>query len=279
VEEMKPLLQAAAPKHVDVSFGLDFNVPEVQADASQLRQVIMSVFANATEAIPPEGRGWVRVATCATDSLVRLEIEDNGSGMDGETRARIFDPFFTTKFIGRGLGLSAALGMVRGHGGAIQVFSNVGEGSRFVVELPLSHPLAARASLAASMVTAGARVVLVVDDEQVVRELARVALERQGITVLTAENGQEALEVFSQCADRVSLVLLDLTMPVMGGEEALRRLREIRPDIPIVLSSGYSETDALRLFAGKGLAGFVQKPYSASRLVDALNTILAASCQ
>jgi PAS domain S-box-containing protein len=272
LEEMKSLLQSATPAHVELVFALDPHLPEVEADAAQLRQIVMSVFANATEAVPQETRGQVRIATYSREGLACIEIHDNGRGMDAETQARIFDPFFTTKFMGRGLGLSAAQGLARGQRGSIEVASAVGEGSTFTITFPILER-EARHPVAFAAPAAGARVALVIDDEEVVRNLARIALERHGITVLTAENGQEALEVFSQYKDAISLVLLDLTMPVMGGEETLQRLRAIRPDVAVVLSSGYSEAEALRVFSDKGLAGFVQKPYSAGRLFDILSGI------
>jgi CheY-like chemotaxis protein len=151
------------------------------------------------------------------------------------------------------------------------VHSVLGEGSTFSVLLPpISQPVEHIGAAPQPPPAGDAGVVLVVDDEDIVRNLARVALQRRGYTVLTAENGQEALEIFQQHRDRISLVLLDLTMPVMGGEETLAGLQKIRRDVPVVLSSGYSEGEAMRLFAGKGLTGFIQKPYPPSRLVDAL---------
>ena len=274
LQDMQSMMHAAAPAHVELQIATD-NVPDVQADANQLKQVIMSLVTNALESIPAERRGRVVVRVYAIGAQVCVQVRDNGIGIDTERQSRIFDPFFTTKFLGRGLGLSAALGIVRSHRGTIEVESVPGEGSTFSILLPAIVPAPERPERAPRPeALPGARVVLVVDDEEVVRNLARVALERHGYTVITAENGQEALEIFQEQRDRISLVLLDLTMPVMGGEETLAGLKKLRPDVPVLLSSGYSEWEAMRLFSAKGLTGFIQKPYPPARLVEALRNVL-----
>jgi PAS domain S-box-containing protein len=278
--EMHPMLMAAVPPNVDLQVTAGSGLPDVHADASQIKQVIMSLITNAVESIPAGRRGKITVHVHQAGSQVCVQVQDNGAGMDAEMQSRIFDPFFTTKFLGRGLGLSAALGIVRSHRGSIEVESAAGEGSTFSILLPAIVPAAERsdrAPLAGG--PPGARLVLVVDDEEVVRNLARVALERHGYMVLTAENGQEALEIFQQERNRISLVLLDLTMPVMGGEETLAGLKKLRPDVPVLLSSGYSEWEAMRLFGAKGLTGFIQKPYPPSRLVETLRSALESANQ
>jgi CheY-like chemotaxis protein len=184
--------------------------------------------------------------------------------MDDATRARIFDPFFTTKFTGRGLGLAAVSGIIRGHCGAIDVETCLGAGTTFTIYLPVAVETE---SPHATPREAPARkgVVLVIDDEQVVLRTARAALERHGYRVLTASDGREGIEAFARDPRGIDLVLLDMTMPVMGGEETLRRLLAINPKVRVVGSSGYTEQEAVRRF-GTGLAGFLQKPYSTQRL-------------
>jgi len=184
--------------------------------------------------------------------------------MDEGTRARIFDPFFTTKFTGRGLGLSSVLGIVRGHKGFMTVDSQVGVGTKFRVFFPLSTtgvPLAANPAQQAP----GNGTILVVDDEDVVRRIAKIALQRLGYAVVTAVNGREALQLYSSNPGGIDMVLLDMTMPVMGGEDALKGLLEIRPDAVVLAMSGYDEREAKQRF-GNRIAGFLQKPFTPTQL-------------
>lgn len=288
VEEMLPLIQGSIPKSVSLRTDLARDLPPLDADGGQLHQVFMNLIINAAEACEGQSSGLVSVTTRLWEtgsgaessdpepgSYVALDVSDNGSGMDEETRARIFDPFFTTKFTGRGLGLSAVLGIIRSHKGAIRVTSSPGKGSTFLVLFPAaSTSLSPKVIPVAATRSAPRGAVLVVDDEEIVRRIARAALDQMGYQVIEAENGVQAVELFRIRHDEVSVVILDLTMPVMSGEETLRKLRAIDPQVKVILSSGFNEADATKHFAGKNLAGFLQKPYTLTRLSERLQAAL-----
>ncbi len=285
VQEMAKLLEASIPKSVRLRYQFDPHAGLVEADLSQMRQVLMNLILNAAQAIG--GRSGVvtvqvsamhcdadyLATTFADDQLdegdyVYLEVSDTGAGMTPEVQLRIFDPFFTTKETGRGLGLAATLGIIRGHRGAIKVYSEVGRGTTFKVLLPQhggAEPLRPRQERATGGFEAHGTV-LVVDDEEQVRRAAGRILERMGFEVLSAEDGREAVAIFRSHADEIVLVLLDMMMPRMGGERTFTELRRIRPEVRVVLSSGYNQQEAVDRFVGRGLAGFIQKPYPKDEL-------------
>lgn len=280
VQDIGHLIRSSIPRTAEVILDLDRNLPPVEADPSQMQQLVMNLVINAAEAIGEE-RGRVRIRTAlrtlGTASYVCLEVRDSGCGMDAATQGQIFDPFFTTKFTGRGLGLSAVQGIVRGHKGFIEVESASGAGSTFTVLLPPAPP-AMRNNAAGEPETEalwGSGTILIADDEPLVRRTARVALERYGYRVHLAQNGSEAVDLFRSLKDDLAAVVLDLTMPVMGGEEAYREMHRIRADIPVIISSGYDELEAMRRFAGQGAAGFLKKPYTARKLAEKLKSTLA----
>jgi PAS domain S-box-containing protein len=288
IQEIAELLAATLPKPARLTLLLAPQLPAVQADPRQIQQLVFNLVINAGEAIG-ESPGMVTLETGIRElpqgapaeppfgrlgpgRYVFAAVQDTGLGMDTATRARIFDPFFSTKFTGRGLGLAAAMGIARAHHGAIHVETEAGRGSRFELLLPATPPQAAQ--LTGTSPQTAARTILVVDDEDIVRRTTRAVLERKGYRVLLAENGQQAVEMFREHAPEISLVLLDLTMPVMGGEEAVRYLHAIRHDVPILVSSGYNESEVVRRFAGSRVAGFARKPYTASALLDRIKAIL-----
>ena len=292
VEEMLHLLEVSLPKTVVLKLDLRRGLPCILADASQIQQVIMNLVINAAEAIN-ETSGIITLATGAQHldagmikrimvgqdvipgTYAYLEVSDTGCGMGPETLGRIFEPFFTTKFTGRGLGLSALMGIVRGHKGALKVYSEIGRGTTFKALFP-THGFAA-ASLTTGETEApweGTGLILVVDDDETVRSVARQTLEFKGFEVLEAEDGLVALELFRRRAREISLVLLDMTMPHMGGEAAFREMRQVEPDIRVILSSGYNEQEAMSRFNGKGLKGFIQKPYGPRELLAKIQSTL-----
>ena len=292
VREIAGLIQSSIPKVVQLRLQLNEELPGIDGDPGQLQQIVMNLVINGAEAIGPEG-GTVLVrtllqtvdepyiATLAAQSgklipghYVCLEVHDTGSGMSEETMAKIFDPFFTTKFAGRGLGLSAVLGIVNAHKGALKVYSQPGQGTTFKALFPVSSNPVGAIPVRAARNLAGAGLVLVVDDEEVVRQTARHTLERYGYSILCAGDGAEALEIYRRRASEIAIVLLDLTMPVMNGEEALRQMQMINPQARVLLSSGYNEVEAVQRFAGKGLAGFIQKPYAAAALAEKIKEVL-----
>jgi PAS domain S-box-containing protein len=289
--EMTTLIRTSIPRTVDLRLQLVSGLPAVEGDRGQLQQLVMNLVINAAEAIPETRNGIVAVTTgvlpvdeksrhdnfmgaaVQPGTYVTLEVQDTGCGMDAETLSKIFDPFFSTKFSGRGLGLSAVMGIVVGHQGALSVSSRPGEGTTFQVLLPAGTRAAPRTMAVSPMDLRGTGTILVADDEAIVRRAVRSALERQGYRVLVAADGREAVDLLRTHHD-VSLVLLDLTMPVLGGEEALRELRRVRPHVKVVLSSGFSEAEAIQRFGGQELSGFIQKPYTAAQLAKKVKTVL-----
>jgi len=293
VDDMRDLLGISVSKSALLRYELAPVLPGIEADAAQLRQVVMNLVTNASDAIGDRS-GVIVVATgvvecdrkCLERTYLRddlpagtyvvLDVRDTGCGMDAETRSKIFDPFFSTKFTGRGLGLAALLGIVRGHSGAIRVDSEPGRGTRFRVLFPATdRPLPPQEAASADADSwRGHGTVLIVDDEATVRSLAGEILRPLGFDILTAANGREAIEVFRTHADAITVVLLDLTMPRMSGEETFRELRRIRSDVSVILSSGYGEQEAAEHFAEADLAAFIQKPYRARELAAVIRRAL-----
>ena len=294
VEEMAHLLQTAISKKAILNLNLERGLPPIEGDPSQIRQIVMSLIINASEAIGDRS-GVITVSVGATrcdeeylrktelrDDLapgvyVHLEVTDTGSGMDAETRSRIFEPFFTTKFTGRGLGLAAALGIVRAHKGALKVYSEPGKGTTFKVLFPALEDAGKGARTNESSPLAdwrGKGTILLVDDEESLIALGARMLEHLGFTVLTAADGLQAVGLYRERGKEIDLVLMDLTMPHMDGAKAFGELRRLNPDVRVVLASGYSHEDVTSRFAGKSLDGVLQKPYTLAKMRELLAGLL-----
>jgi CheY-like chemotaxis protein len=269
----------------------------IEGDRTQLQQLIMNLVINGGEAIGDQaGTLKVRIRTehrterrerlrtegfpISAGEYVRIDVSDTGEGMDKETRDRIFEPFFTTKFLGRGLGLSAALGIVRGHHGAIGVRSEPEKGTSFTVLLPaLREPGPIRRSGAEASPereVRGTGTVLVADDDYSVRSLAATVLQEAGYRVELAEDGIEAVKRLRQLGDTVSLILLDLTMPQLGGAEAAQELRRIQPDVPIFAMCGYGDVEGMERFSGARIDDYLPKPFSPEQLAAKVRDALSS---
>ncbi len=293
VEDMKHMLEVSVSKKAMVRYHFAPGLPAIEADATQMRQIIMNLVINASDAIN-EKSGIISISTGAMEcdreflagswlnedlpagTYVYIEVADTGCGMDMAMLPKIFDPFFTTKFTGRGLGLAAVLGIVRSHKGAIRLFSERGRGTTFKILFPAVEASAEPQPGGRGIEEGwrGSGTVLLVDDEETIRSLGKRMLERFGLTVLTASNGREALDIFRERSADIACVILDLTMPHMDGEEAFHELRKIRNDVPVIMSSGYNEQEITHRFTGKGPDGFMQKPYKMDILAGKLKEIL-----
>ena len=295
VEEMAQMLEVSISKKVVLNYDFAPDLPALSGDATQLRQVILNLVINASEAIG-DNSGVISVKTSCLEcdraylsdiwideglqegAYLVLEVADTGCGIDPEIISKIFDPFFTTKFTGRGLGMAAVLGIVRGHKGAIKIYSQKGVGTTFRLLFPA---LAVRASRQAPSPAEespwqGRGTVLLVDDEESIRAVGQDMLQELGFSVLTASDGREGIDVFERHRDEISCVLLDLTMPRLDGEQTFRELRKIDPEVRVIISSGYNEHEVTQMFVGKGVAGFINKPYKLSDVSRKLQEILEA---
>ncbi len=293
VEQTAQMLQVSISKKAVLRFRLEKGIPPIEVDATQIRQVIMNLVINASEAIG-ETSGVISISTGLTrvnrdylrgtlldpeipeGDYVFLEVSDSGCGMNAETQARIFDPFFTTKFTGRGLGLAAVLGIVRGHKGAMKVYSEVGRGTTFKLLFPAVSGTTESSEAARTPIARwhGEGSVLVVDDEETMRVTVARMMRIMGLDPVLAVDGREAVEVFRANPGKFAFVLLDLTMPHMDGEQTFTELRRLQPDVSVVLMSGFNAHEALMRFSGKGLADFLQKPFDLGSLQAVAQSLL-----
>jgi CheY-like chemotaxis protein len=290
LEEMLHMLEVSISKKAVLRLNLTRPLPTVEVDATQLRQIVMNLVINASEAVGDKS-GVIAITTGCMDCdknylkdvwlsenigeglYVYLEVADTGCGMNKEILARIFDPFFTTKFSGRGLGMAAVLGIVKGHQGAIRVYSELGKGSTFKILLPAgTRPADYFNDGSPQEGWQGSGSVLLVDDEETVRGIGSAMLKELGFTPITAEDGLEGIRIFKENPD-LAFVILDLTMPHLDGEQCFRELRQIKPDVKVIMTSGYNEYEVTQKFVGKGLAGFMQKPYKISELKKMITSL------
>ncbi len=293
INDMKNMLEISVSKKVSLRYYLSKDLPSINADVAQIQQIILNLVINSSEALD-EKKGNIVISTSELEydsqddsatlsygeikdgRCVCLDITDDGCGMDKETVDKIFDPFYTTKFTGRGLGLAAVQGIVRGHNGAIKIFSELDKGTTFKLFFPSISKAAVNFSTSAedNAGWTGSGIVLIADDEESVCNICKQMLEKWGFEVLIASDGKEALNVFIEHSDIISLVLLDVTMPEMNGNEVLREIRLINPDMPVIMSSGYDEQEVTSRFEDNNLSGFVQKPYQSDMLRSAIRKAL-----
>jgi PAS domain S-box-containing protein len=292
VEDMLRMLKSTTSQNAVITSALADNLPEIQGDASQLRQIVMNLIINSSEAIGEE-RGEIQVAlevvTIAGGSLEKdhlsqkipdgqyicLKVTDNGCGMNAETRQRLFEPFYSTKFSGRGLGMSAVLGIITAHKGALQVFSTPGEGTAFKVYLPVEISAATDGNpipYSPMMPWQGIGTVLLAEDETQLRSIARDLIMALGFSVIEAGNGTEALALYQKHAADITLVVTDIGMPIMDGYELFNKLKERAPDLPIIICSGFGETVVSSRIAAEAAAGFLNKPYDFDVLREVLRS-------
>jgi CheY-like chemotaxis protein len=297
VKEISRILEVSVAAKAHLVFRFADDVPLIVGDPTQIRQVVMNLITNASEAIgDKEGvvtlslskrqiersalRDFVAHTDVAEGTYVELAVTDTGCGMDEATRSRVFEPFFSTKFTGRGLGMAAVLGIVRGHKGAIRIASEVGMGTTVTVLLPAAGPevsLPTERTPSGPAAQPGNAAVLVVDDNARVLQAVSQLVGALGYLVMTAASGREALAVFGERHAQIGCVLLDLTMPVMDGLETMRALRAVDPNARIVLSSGYSERSLQCRMSGDGPTRFLQKPFVEDDLRAALESAMRAS--
>jgi two-component system cell cycle sensor histidine kinase/response regulator CckA len=296
VAEMTGMLEVAISRKARLELELGQGPLFVDGDRTQLQQVVMNLITNASEALE-SGSGTIRVRLRPTDCdpgrledrvgtdavtpgrFVELELTDDGVGMSAETRERLFDPFFTTKVTGRGLGMAAVLGIVRGHGGVISVRSRPGAGTTFRIHLPAARDATPRPTPAPATgeVWRGHGLILLADDEDPVRDVATKMLAHIGFEVLSAPHGQGLLELAARHGDRVRAVVLDVSMPGLDGPATLARLRAAGCAAPVLMSSGYAEEEAVAGDPLRGPVGFLQKPYQIAQLSNALRSMLDGS--
>jgi CheY-like chemotaxis protein len=293
IEQLQEMLNRVIPKMIAIELNLADGLSRVNADPTQMDQVLMNLAVNAKDAMPERGKLAIETSNVVLDeeyarthlgvkpgAYVLLSLSDTGHGMDKETLSHIFEPFYTTKEAGKGTGLGLAMvyGIVKQHGGYITCYSEPGQGTTFKIYLPVLAGTGDQLETAAREATprGGTETVLLVDDEEFVRDLGKQILERSGYAVLTADNGKEALSIYSKERDKISLVILDLIMPEMGGKQCLEELLKIDPQIRVLIASGFAENGRTKEAIETGARGFVGKPYNMKGMLQAVREVLDA---
>jgi len=293
LRDSESLLHLSIPSGVSFKLELTGGLPPTLADASQLQQALVNLVANAAESFEGRQTGTITITTGAREcdrkcmdgaflygdvregEHVFFAVKDTGEGMDSATRARIFDPFFSTRHTGRGLGMAAVLGIVRGHGGMLRIDSAPGEGTTVTVLLPQAEKTGAGQENAVPPSTGGAgHKVLVVDDEEIVLDVTRQMIERLGLEPLAARSGREALETYDRHSEDIAVVILDLVMPEMDGSQVFRELRARNENVEIVLCSGYNEERVADQLGDQEPSAFVQKPFDFPTLKGAIERVM-----
>lgn len=289
VEETLSIIERTFDKAIDIQLDLLPSLPRVEADATQIQQVIMNVCVNARDAMPDGGTLTIRTGTeqvqganGAGNSKFRsgqhvvLSIKDTGIGMDEQTKQRIFEPFFTTKSHqkGSGLGMAMVYGVVKNHGGFIRIESAPQKGSEISIYLPAMADRATRSKKKAQASPERNKKIMIVDDEENIRMLLKDILETQGYKVLCCADGMEALQTYKDQHGEIGLVILDMIMPRLGGRETFLKMKEINPEIRCLLSSGYSQEGKAQQILRDGVLGFIQKPFQAQTILQSVQEVL-----
>jgi CheY-like chemotaxis protein len=295
ITEITKLMQETFPKTITISTTLQKDLPTIVADAGQIHQVFLNLLVNARDAMPSSGTLSISTRTIdgkavssrfskvtrdrVTRQYVQIEVTDTGIGMDEATRQRIFEPFFTTKSIGKGtgLGLSVVFGIVQHHNGFIDVRSIPGEGTSFVLYFPITErapEIGQRVSKSIEEIPGGTETILVIEDEEMLKDLVKVSLVSKGYTVLTAEDGMQGVEMYQSRQKEIAVVLSDVGLPLLSGPDVFRKIREINPEAKVILASGYFDPEMKSEMFKAGLKNFIQKPYMPDEVLQKIREVI-----